>query len=275
MFNKTKKHVFFIEGGDNVGKTTTIQNFKRTEFISNLKYNRLCFSKYPTLRATDNINRLMNEYKQLEDMKKDMDRHLYNTSKKEILHNIIEFMVSDMMFSFCNDNDIDQYIVNYPEDILNICDRGFISTYLYQYKNMPAVTKVSVSEDKELEMLKEFVDMYIPYSYNTLSVIILNNNMDTKIIKQLPTDETETIEYKKNFDNDTDLQRRINSTLNNIVKLIDQHKLDDLKAINRYKLTEIRPIRFYYINIFDSTGLIRKSPDEICEEILSIINKED
>ena len=47
------------------------------------------------------------------------------------------------------------------------------------------------------------------------------------------------------------------------------------KLIKEGKLNEIPRIKFYYIDIFNESGRVRKTPDQICEEIVGIINKED
>lgn len=267
MFKETKKHVFFLEGGDNVGKTTTIETLKRSDNIDNLIYNRIQFSKYPTYKATDRINELSRELRDNERRYRELrecSRHDYQSDKKVIIHKIIKFMISDMMDSFTN-IDEDQYMIKYPDDILNICDRGFLSTYLYQYRSLPGIPKFIIGEDRELEYLKSFMTQYVPDSYNDLNVIILNNNANPLSWNQaMAVDSNEVIEYKKEFDNNVELQLRINSSLNNIVGLIESNKLDCLL-----------PIHFYYVNIFDSTGSIRKTSNEICKEIISIINKEE
>lgn len=261
MVNESKKHVFFIEGGDNVGKTTTINTFKSCIYVESLKYNRLYFSKYPTYKSTDKVNELINmlSFNESRYVNNEIDRYEYIKLKKDIINNTIKFMISDMSDSFETDN----YLLRYPDDIVNICDRGFLSTYLYQYKNLPGIPKFCLNYEEELKHLKDFIYKYIPKTRNYLNVIILNNNANP-LLADIIIDEEETIEYKKQFDNDLELQYRINSSLNNIVGLIKDNKLSDLL-----------PIKFYYINIFDDTGSIRKSPDDICKEIISIINKED
>lgn len=264
MNGEVKKHVFFIEGGDNVGKTTTINTFKNTAYVERLKYNRICFSKYPTFKATDNINELnrMLNFNESKYLSSEIDRCEYIKIKKDITHNTIKFMLHDMVYSF--NPETDEYLLKYPDDIVNICDRGFLSTYLYQYKNnMPGVPKFCLDYEEEHKYLKNFIRKYMPETENDLNVIILNNNANP-LLANIIMGEEETIEYKKQFDNDLELQSRINSSLNNIVGLIEDNKLSDLL-----------PIKFYYINIFDDTGSIRKSPDDICKEIISIINKED
>jgi len=260
--NVSKKHVFFIEGGDNVGKTTTISNIKQNQFIESIKYNRIRFSKYPTQDATNAINKLNTLYKENEYRftNKEVDSEEYYKTKKSILESLINTMICDMISSFDTLYN-EKYILTYPDDVLEICDRGFLSTYLYQYRDMPGISKFN--ENLELEYLKEFINKYLPPTFNDINVIILNNNANP-LLADIIVDETEVIEYKKDFDSNIELQTRINSSLNNIVGLIEQDRVFNLL-----------PIKFYYINIFDDTGSIRKSSNKICEEIVSIINKEE
>ena len=76
---------------------------------------------------------------------------------------------------------------------------------------------------------------HIKEDINTnLNIIILNNNN-----KDVPLtiDETETIEYKKDYDNDKYLQNRNNIVLNHIISL---SKKDKFKSINL-------PFLIYYV----------------------------
>ena len=262
--NVNKRHVYFIEGGDNVGKTTTIQNLKQNKHIESIKFNKVRFSKYPTSDATNTINRLNTLYKENESRHKNQEvkDSEYVKTKRSILESLINTMIHDMMSSFDTLYN-DEQVMTPSDDVLEICDRGFLSTYLYQYRDMPEVQKLILNIDTELEHLKEFINKYLPPTMNDINVIILNNNANP-LLANIIMDDTETIEYKKDFDNNIKLQIRINNSLNNIVGLIQHDKVYDLL-----------PIKFYYINIFDETGSIRKSPDEICEEIKAIINKEE
>lgn len=169
-----------------------------------------------------------------------------------------------MRYSFSNEDDT-EYHVRYPDDICNICDRGPLSTYLYQYRSRPDVPNLLIGDSNELVHLKKFFETFVLSrgSENEMSIIILCNNANP-YLSNLIIDDTETIEYKKQFDTDVALQTRINSSLNNIVGMIENGTIKELE-----------PIKFYYINIFDDTGRIRKSSNAICKEILSIINKED
>lgn len=262
--NVSKKHVYFIEGGDNVGKTTTIHYLKQNKYIESIKFNRVRFSKYPTNDVTNTINILNTVYKKNETRHKnqEIEDNEYIRTKRSVLESLITTMMYNMISSFDTLYN-DKWVMTYPDDVLEICDRGFLSTYLYQYRDMPGIQKLILNIDTELEHLKAFINKYLPPTMNDINVIILNNNANP-LLANIIMDDTETIEYKKDFDNNIELQTRINNSLNNIVGLIQHDKVYDLL-----------PIKFYYINIFDETGSIRKSPDEICEEIKAIINKEE
>lgn len=269
---KIKKNTFYIEGGDNVGKTTTIAKIKeklnfdwRVGFY--MKYNNITFSKYPTERITNDINKANQDLNQaidninakilsddfnVEDIKNNQYPK-FNKIKKEIINNLIYTLLDDMKDSFTS-NDIDT-------STLNICDRGILSTYLYQYKDMVNIYKPSLSLTEEKYLLSSFIEEYIQPIYSSidnpsnLNILILNNNNPS--IKLSKSEET--IAYKKNFDNNTKLQKSINHSLSNIINLINN---DDL---------EFEFIRFNYINIYDEFKN-RKSVDDICNEAITIFN---
>lgn len=257
------KHVYFIEGGDNVGKTTTIHTIKMIQFIESLKYTRITFSKYPTFSITEDINSLNRKYREYKEQyeNKDLSKEEYDTKKSIVLNDLMSLMIRDMIDSFDGLYREAKYIpgMNRLGDVLNISDRGFLSTYLYQYRALPRLCNETLTEDDELKELKNFIEEYLPKTVNDINVIILNNNAKSGI-SSIMIDETETIEYKKNYDHDVELQTRINNSLNNIVALIKKGRLDSL------------PFKFYYIDIFDKDGLVRKTSEEVCSEIVHIIN---
>ena len=266
-----KKHVFYIEGTDNVGKTTTINKFiNNQECMSNIKYNRIMLSKYPTLNITNLINSYtkyiteatlkFNNTKPYRDQKLEYDRHTnYIDRKNNAIINLMSIMINDMKESFTSeDSDGDDN----ANDILNICDRGILSTYLYQYRNIEGKNSSRIDEVEERYFLQDFLHKYVEPIYlnnrnpSLLNIVILNNN---KPEISLSTDKNETIEYKKEYDNNTSLQSKINNSLLNISKLIHLNKLK----------SDI--VEFFCINIYDSIGN-RKSTNQICKELLTIIN---
>ena len=110
-----------------------------------------------------------------------------------------------------------------------------------------------ISMKQMLDLMKQ-IDEYI----SNLNIVILNNNLpDIPII----SDKQEEIEYKKNFDNNTELQQKINRQISNIVSAIDSEK-----DIN----TTTYPFKLYYINIYHDNG-VRKTTEEVYEEFKKLI----
>ena len=109
-------------------------------------------------------------------------------------------MIHDMISSFDNLYN-DKWAMTYPNDVLEICDRGFLSTYLYQYRDIPGVQKLILNIDTELEHLKVFINKYLPPTTNDINVIILNNNANP-LLANIIMDDTETIEYTEGQQND-------------------------------------------------------------------------
>jgi len=248
------QHVFYIEGGDNVGKSTTISKLKETGFIDLLAYNKIGFNKYPTSNLTDKINQIVTATNEL-DKAHSIDKTInYRQAKNQLIDETIGFMISDMNDSFSPHHTIPIFT---KEDTCYICDRGPLSTYLYQYRGKDGLdTLDTIPLMNEKHLLEQFIKSYVPNTPNDLNIVILNNN---KSIDDIHIDTTETIAYKKAFDNDIKLQTRINNSLNNIVTMI---KTDQLPKTH---------IRFYCIDIFDAMGR-RKSPDDVCKELIQIIN---
>ena len=153
---------------------------------------------------------------------------------------------------------------------INISDRGPLSTYLYNYKDIDNTMN-------EIYNFKKFAKEYIISKFDSmirtltldsmtqideymsnLNIVILNNNLpDIPII----SDKQEEIEYKKNFDNNTELQQKINRQISNIISAIDSEK-----DIN----TTTYPFKLYYINIYHDNG-VRKTTEEVYEEFKKLI----
>lgn len=255
------KYTFFIEGADNVGKTTMINTFKKSEYVDKLITSRLCFSRYPTKRITQYLNEMNNKLKsiklKIENSESDISEYI------EYNNQVMNTLLSDMEDSFKN-NDIIK-----DKDIVNIADRGFLSTYLYQYKNYLDLDKDN-KHDRDDTSLFMFTatNVNAMYRYNAsdaakINVVILNNN---KPELELNNTNVETIEYKKDFDSDTLLQSRVNQSINNIVNDIKDNKF-------KIAMRNYMHIEFHYIDIYNEIG-IRKTPDKLCEELLLIINNQ-
>lgn len=248
------KHVFYIEGGDNVGKSTTISKLKETGYIDQIAYPKVQFNKYPTPALTDKINEIVQAMSNLDKAYAIDDTIDYMSLKNQLISETIGYMISDMHDSFNPEHSL-QFLSK--ENICYICDRGPLSTYLYQYRGMDGLdTLDTMPVTNEKHLLEQFIKAYIPNSPNELNVIILNNNATLGSIR---IDTSETISYKKAYDSDVKLQTRINNSLNNIVSMIQNNQLNT-------------HMNFFYINIFDENGM-RKSASDVCKEVIQIINR--
>lgn len=237
---------YFIEGGDNVGKTTLINYIK--EYKKYEESMGFIFNKYPSKHNTEFMNVINDVLKLCEE---DNRSELY--SRVNDLR--INTMIKDMLKSF-----------NETEGYINISDRGPLSTFLYNYIKDPIYDTIT---NFNVFILKYLIPIYkeyacVNYSYNLESaigntnIIILNNNKpDIPIV----SDKKEDIEYKKNFDNDCMLQDRINSDIQDIVKAIDNNP--DISILTY-------PFKLYYINIYHIDGT-RKTTEEVFDEFRKII----
>ena len=161
-------------------------------------------------------------------------------------------------------------------DKINICDRGILSTYLYQFLNY-AKLKYDINNTNTLNetmLLKIFINDILnktfPTRINTdINIIILYNNSDNK----LNIDESETIEYKKNFDHNQILQDNINRSLNNIVASITENETISQKPFKICDITFYRVNIYEYIKNMDSPKYIpvRKTDLQLSDEIINII----
>lgn len=261
---------FFIEGGDNVGKTTLInhisQNFTedyKKEFTRSIE---LSINKYPTKDNTEFMNvishvlNFCNDWKDL--ISKDEKYHDIYSRVNNLL---INTMIKDM-----NKSLIDCIPIGKKDswNYIDVSDRGPLSTYLYNYKdiddNIPEVRNFEKFIKKYIIPKFDFIcQNYLVYSnpciddfIANLNIIILNNNLpDIPIV----SDKEENIEYKKNLDNNSELQERINHKISEIVKYIDTEE-DSI----------IYPFRLFYINIYNDNG-IRKTTEEVYNEFKEIV----
>ena len=248
-----RKHVFYIEGGDNVGKSTTISKLKETGYIDQIVYSRIGFNKYPTPNLTEQINAIVKSMDELDKAYAIDSTINYRDLKNQLIDETIGYMISDMHDSF-NPNHSIQFVNK--EDTCYICDRGPLSTYLYQYRGRDGLdTLDSMPIMNEKHLLEQFIRSYIPNSPNELNVIILNNNGP---LSSIHIDTSETISYKKAYDTNVKLQTRVNNSLNNIVAMIQNNQLNT-------------HINFFYVNIFDA-NMVRKSASDVCREVIQIIN---
>lgn len=260
---------FFIEGGDNVGKTTLInhisQNFTedyKKEFTKSISF---CTNKYPSKNNTEFMNVINHVLNFCDDWKVLISKdEKYNDMYSRVNNLLINTMIKDMDKSL-----IDCMPIGKKDswNYIDVSDRGPLSTYLYNYKDIDDILD-------EVHNFKKFIKKYIIPKFDficqnhlvysnphiddfiaNLNIIILNNNLpDIPIV----SDKEENIEYKKNLDNDSELQQRINHKISEIVKYIDTEE-DPI----------IYPFRLFYINIYNNNGM-RKTTEEVYNEFKKI-----
>lgn len=245
------KYVYYIEGQDNIGKSTIIEELKQRKLI-NSKTN-IEYYKFPTHRMTNYMS-LFNNL--LNDMKNN------NRASKEDIGKLIEvtmdILINDMKYTFKNHNDLNQAEIS-------ICDRGPLSTYLYQYKQYcDIIGKTNLPSSEEVNLHNFFYNVVLsdPNDKNQLTfdrnIILLTNNNNIK----LPKDDTETIEYKKEYDNNQRLQDRIKSSIDNIASIINANDKYSIGGFNFYTIDICKTI---------DNNMMRKTTEEICNEIIAII----
>nr|DAY75511.1 MAG TPA: P-loop Nucleotide Kinase3 [Caudoviricetes sp.] len=268
---------FFIEGGDNVGKTTTIKEINRIlssdksiKEIITTAYRDLEFYKYPSSEMTKFMDAYM---KLLNIVNTEMTRlvsqsYNFGDTSIQLIELAMHYLIRDMETTLSSP---------YSSKI-NICDRGVLSTYLYQFLSY-AKLKYDINNtntQNETILLKLFVNevlnkvVPIEHRFNTdINVIILYNNSDSK----LNIDESETIEYKKNFDHNQTLQDNINRSLNNIIFDITESETIKLKPFKIYDITFYRVNIFKYIKEANTPRYvpIRKTDSQLADEIIKII----
>lgn len=268
------KYSFFIEGADNVGKTTTIQALK-DNLYDLIDCDYISYNRYPSSSMTELMNASSNYIKALTN-KFDSKDIRYKQNKINTCVTTMETLIEDMEYSLFDDirNKIDEVVIN---------DRGPLSTCMYQYiplikefnNDLDHIVRSNEDESFDMSIFKRF--FYITMATNNLrkicknsingkaftraklNIIILYNNEKEL---QLSTDKQESIDYKNNFDNDINLQNRINSIIDSIVNLIKKSKYDHI-----YVSTN----RFSFIPIYNENKE-RKIPEEIAKEIAININ---
>lgn len=240
------KNVFFIEGADNVGKTTSIE-YLRYNNVFNTEFIPIIFKHYPSSLLKACLDSSFNSLRiaTINNDKKEMMR---------LINNIINDNINDMKYSFKSTGSYNDTYSKNNTKIIEICDRGALSTYLYNYKSLIELKNMVISEKA---CLSEFINNYIEKDDNTkLHTIIFNNNHPNI---ELPKENIIENGYKKDIDNNVSLQNRINTSISNIINLIDNNSIDN------------NIMTFHYINIYPINSNERKSLEEINLEIHKII----
>lgn len=253
------KYVYYIEGQDNIGKSTIIEELKRRELIS--PKTTVEYHKFPTHKMTNYMslfNNLVNDMK--------FNNRASKTDIAKLIEVTMDILVNDMKYTFGNYSILDQAEIN-------ICDRGPLSTYLYQYKHYCEVIGIDFPEEVNLHNF--FYNVVLSDDNNKIPLVINRNIilLTNEYNIELPKDNTETIEYKTEYDNNQKLQNRIKTDIDTIKDLVNSSK-------NQYSIGHFN---FYTIDIGSSTdsklNKERKTTEDICDEIENIItsnyNKED
>lgn len=245
------KYVYYIEGQDNIGKSTIIEELKRRELVN--PKTTIDYHKFPTHRMT-NYMTLFNNL--LNDMK------FNNRVSKEDIGKLIEvtmdILINDMKYTFGNYSILDQAEIN-------ICDRGPLSTYLYQYKQYCEVMGIDLPEEVNLHNF--FYNVVLSDDSNKIPLVINRNIilLTNEYNIELPKDNTETIEYKNEYDNNQKLQDRIKTDINTIKDLVKSNK-------GQYSIGHFN---FYTVDIGTTVDSKlnkgRKSVEDICNEIEDIV----
>lgn len=258
------KYVYYIEGQDNIGKSTVIKELKKRELIS--PKTTVDYHRFPTHKMTNYMtlfNNLINDMK--------FNNRVSKTDIGKLIEVTMDVLINDMKYTFSNHSILDRAEIN-------ICDRGPLSTYLYQYKHYCEVMGIDLPEEVNLH---NFFYNVVLSDDNSKIPLVINRNiiiLTNKHNIELPKDNTETIKYKTEYDNNQKLQDRIKTDINTIKDLIKSEK--DQYSIGNFN--------FYTIDIGSSTNSNlnkeRKSTEDICDEIENIItsnynnskmNKED
>ena len=245
------KYIYYIEGQDNIGKSTVIKELKKRELIS--PKTTVDYHRFPTHKMTNYMtlfNNLINDMK--------FNNRVSKTDIGKLIEVTMDVLINDMKYTFSNHSILDQAEIS-------ICDRGPLSTYLYQYKHYCEVMGIDLPEEVNLHNFFYNVvlsddNSKIPLVINR-NIIILTNEHNI----ELPKDNTETIKYKTEYDNNQKLQDRIKTDISTIKDLIKSDK--DQYSIGNFN--------FYTIDIGSSTdsnlNKERKSTEDICDEIENII----
>lgn len=245
------KYIYYIEGQDNIGKSTVIKELKKRELIS--PKTTVDYHRFPTHKMTNYMtlfNNLINDMK--------FNNRVSKTDIGKLIEVTMDVLINDMKYTFSNHSILDQAEIS-------ICDRGPLSTYLYQYKHYCEVMGIDLPEEVNLHNFFYNVvlsddNSKIPLVINR-NIIILTNEHNI----ELPKDNTETIKYKTEYDNNQKLQDRIKTDISTIKDLIKSDK--DQYSIGNFN--------FYTIDIGSATNSNlnkeRKSTEDICDEIENII----
>jgi GTPase SAR1 family protein len=276
-------YTFYLEGADNVGKTTLMKSFVDSDYETQLAENGIGdisdYLSYPSKPISSLANYFIYRIKEdRDDIIEDNDiieakEYLdSDTIVEEYTDRLIKEFLKDMKSSFIDKSRNSNNIV--------LADRGPLSTFLYQFMDYYRFKKylaekmfpeVEYKDDSIIIQLFKFVTTYLnkvikesigSSKPSKLNIVILNNNNPGI---ELQIDKSETVQYKKDFDNNLELQHSINDNIHDIV--------NSISISNEFNnaIYNLSNIKFYHINIYD--GDRRKTTDEISKELANIIEQ--
>ena len=169
------KYSFFIEGADNVGKTTTIQALK-DNLYDLIDCDYISYNRYPSSSMTELMNASSNYIKALTN-KFDSKDIRYKQNKINTCVIAMETLIEDMEYSLFDDihNKIDEVVIN---------DRGPLSTCMYQYiplikefnNDLDHIVRSNEDESFDMSIFKRF--FYITMATNNLRKICCHCNIE-------------------------------------------------------------------------------------------------
>lgn len=268
----------FIEGADNVGKTTFMNYLKEKAN----KSEKIAFVKFPTENVPhEEINKLNAELTQIKSTYN--YSHQSNAKKEAIAKRLTQIFAIDIIktiVSYCNNDS--------PVELI-ICDRGLISTFIYNY--LPIVIpyriycgdNISITINElfkkyynscfiwkellgflrypgvyncdEYEKYKSLMTLIYNTDFNLMSNIVLINNSYDHLYSE---EDTEIDEYKKNIDDDTEFQDYVNNCYSSLKNVTYKELIDagiSLKFIDIFDNDKRKPVENLYnefINNVDS-----------------------
>ena len=297
MSNKTITHFLVLEGQEKVGKTTLIKCMKYLNdnkcLLESKDPSKVAFLKFPSEKALKEVEPLHKDYNRL--IAK-LNRDSFNTSYSDdessfiiqedkyniayYLKKIMDIMLEDII------NTMNSYI--HKDYELVVMDRGFISTFLYQFLpwNYFMTSSSSIVYDYADDMSTKFnlFSEYITTNFpiinaykdhfnilgNTIHHVFLMNNASDEALDLDCDREKEESKFKSDKDSDTSLASRLKKNLEEIKKADEEnHMIGD--SNRKVGISDISYSYFKFIDIFniDPDGRFkRKKVETIMNEII-------
>lgn len=286
--------IYMIDGPDKMGKTTAIQYLRKLETKEDVK-----FLKFPSDNiikdleyAFEELSLVTNQRRPKHIIECNVDNiigiflyDIMSTILKTIKENKYSIIVCDrgllstfvyniiprylnkdfsIPMSMDNESDIENIYNKYIEcdkvDLFENCLKIFmnfdIEKYIFRHYNR--------------ELVKEFkflIDLYEKYGHTFITHIVLHdpdNGINTEEVGKI-----ETVEYKKKFDNNTNLQKLVKDVYELLYTFYDKGYVSS---------NSIKAMSIKFINIFDGgTDLVynRKSAYDLATEIHWYINNDE